>query len=72
MWNCEEGTLNLVTLCVIFCCGYIAFAVKTGRVYVEDDEEPFHRADHPFIFWLTIILFAGMTVMLLYWRFECL
>jgi hypothetical protein len=66
MSNCAAFTLG-----VVFCWGYLAFALKSGRVYGGGTSKPTYRADSPFSYWFIILMLAGMAFVFSYLRYNC-
>jgi hypothetical protein len=64
--NCAALTFG-----VILFWSYLAFALKTGRVYGAGPSKPTYRADSPFSYWFMIVVVAGMAFMFSYWRLNC-
>ena len=66
MSNCVAFTLG-----VVFFWSYLAFALKSGRVYGAGPGKPTYRADSPFSYWFIIFMLAGIAFVFSYLRYNC-
>jgi hypothetical protein len=65
------STCSFFTLGVIFLWGYVAFALKSGRVYGNGLRPPTYRADSPFSYWFMVLMLTGAALFFSYLRFDC-
>ena len=59
------------TFVVIFFWGYLAFALKSGRVYGAGPGKPTYRVDSPSSYWFMILMLTGAALFFSYLRFHC-
>jgi hypothetical protein len=66
MSNCTAFTFGVV----FFWC-YLAFALRSGRVYGAGPGKPTYRSESPVSYWFMVLMLAGVAFFLTYLRYNC-